>query len=212
MARLMLARRLMLVGSALTLAAAIGARVSARPGAAPLAVQLSASPCADARDHDLPLPTSLSPDAFHDRLLAFLQNTRIREAELVRRQGRPRYGAVRQRHVSRHASGGRVYYSPAVMKWLVNGREGDLPDGAMIVKEMYCPPAASWEGTAAAPASWTVMIKDAKGSKDGWFWGGLGRALRRCRNRATASNRRSLCSTKVSACRVCTATLPRKRN
>lgn len=68
----------------------------------------------------------------------------------------------------------RIYYSPGVMNWLVNGRINDIPDGAMIVKEMYNPgPAARWQDKPLTPSSWTVMIKDSKGSKDGWFWGGL---------------------------------------
>ena len=31
----------------------------------------------------------------------------------------------------------RIYYSPEVVDWLCNGREGEIPDGAMIVKEMH---------------------------------------------------------------------------
>ena len=31
--------------------------------------------CPDAKESGLPLPSSMSPDAFHDKLLAFLQNT-----------------------------------------------------------------------------------------------------------------------------------------
>src|SRR5262249_19286257 len=34
-------------------------------------------------------------------------------------------------------------------------------------------PAARYEGKPLTLKSWTVMIKDSKGSKDGWFWGGL---------------------------------------
>ena len=38
------------------------------------------------------------------------------------------------------------------MTWLVNGRIDDVPDGAMIVKEMYCPgPAARYEGQPLTP-------------------------------------------------------------
>jgi mono/diheme cytochrome c family protein len=60
------------------------------------------------------------------------------------------------------------------MEWLVNGRISNIPDGAMIVKEMYHPgPAARWQDKPLTPSSWTVMIKDSKASKDGWFWGGL---------------------------------------
>ena len=58
----------------------------------------------------------------------------------------------------------------------------------MIVKEMYSPgPRRDGRARRWHPRSWTVMIKDAKGSQDGWFWGGLWTATRRCRNRATAS-------------------------
>src|SRR5262249_3836352 len=35
----------------------------------------SVAQCPDARESSLPLPSSMSPDAFHDKLLAFLQNT-----------------------------------------------------------------------------------------------------------------------------------------
>jgi hypothetical protein len=168
----MSARLLVFAGAALVLAA-VGARVSAGPGAAPPAVQPSASPCPDARGPDLPLPTSMSPDAFHDRLLAFLQATEYVTLKWCVDKGVRDTGPyVNGTSLGTHPAV-RVYYSPAVMKWLIGGRTGDLPDGAMIVKEMYTPPAARWEGQTLTPGSWTVMIKDAKGSKDGWFWGGL---------------------------------------
>ena len=95
----------------------------------------------------------------------------------------------------------RIYYSPAVMYWLTGDpdywpagkspgqakkqppRTGEIPDGAMIVKEMFNPPAARYEGFSesqlidnlTSPKSsfgWTVMIRDKKASKDGWYWGG----------------------------------------
>jgi hypothetical protein len=69
----------------------------------------------------------------------------------------------------------KVYYSPKVMAWLIGGREGPIPDGAMIVKEQFRPPAGRYEGVAdnqlPPPIEWTVMIKDSQGAKDGWFWG-----------------------------------------
>jgi cytochrome P460 len=68
----------------------------------------------------------------------------------------------------------RIYYSPGIMTWLVNGRINNIPDGSMIIKEMYNPgPAARYRDKPLKPSSWTVMIKDSKASKDGWFWGGL---------------------------------------
>lgn len=44
----------------------------------------------------------------------------------------------------------------------------------MIIKEQYDAPAARWETKTPPPVTdWTIMIKDAKGSVDGWFWAEL---------------------------------------
>ncbi|HVE70315.1 MAG TPA: cytochrome P460 family protein [Thermoanaerobaculia bacterium] len=68
----------------------------------------------------------------------------------------------------------RVYYSPAVMTWLESGRKGAIPDGAMIIKEGIAAPAARWEnGPPSKITDWTIMIKDAKHSADGWWWAEL---------------------------------------
>ncbi|HKP01899.1 MAG TPA: cytochrome P460 family protein [Chthoniobacterales bacterium] len=68
----------------------------------------------------------------------------------------------------------KIYYSPEIMTWLTGGREGTIPDGAMIIKEQYAAPAARYQLASNPPASgfidWTIMIKDSKGSKDGWYW------------------------------------------
>lgn len=69
----------------------------------------------------------------------------------------------------------RVFYSPEVVQWLEDGRRGRIPDGAMIIKEQYAPPAARHHGKTEAELrksleSWTVMVKDSEGSHDGWFW------------------------------------------
>lgn len=130
--------------------------------------------CLNAKESGLPLPSSLTPDAFHDKLLAFLEKTEYAKLNWCQDKGVRDTGPfVNSAYLGVHPAV-RIYYSPVVMKWLVNDRKGDLPDGAMIVKEMYNPgPAARWEGQQLKPASWTVMIKDSRGSKDGWFWGGL---------------------------------------
>lgn len=130
--------------------------------------------CPDAKESSLPLPSSMSPDAFHDKLLAFLQNTEYAKLQWCVDKGVRDTGPyVYSEYLGTHPAV-RVYYSPAIMNWLVNGRIDDIPDGAMIVKEMYFPgPAARYEGKQLTPGSWTVMIKDSKASKDGWFWGGL---------------------------------------
>ena len=119
-------------------------------------------------------PAPSTPDAFHDKLLAFLKNTEyVKLGWCVDKGVRDTGPYVYSEYLGTHPAV-RIYYSPAVMTWLVNGRIDNIPDGAMIVKEMYYPgPAARYEGKQLTPASWTVMIKDSKASKDGWFWGGL---------------------------------------
>ena len=59
----------------------------------------------------------------------------------------------------------RIYYSPSVIQWMEKNRANCLPDGAMIIKEMYESPASKHSGVSAdQPAKlWTVMIKDQKG-------------------------------------------------
>jgi len=130
--------------------------------------------CPDAKESSLPLPSSVSPDSFHDQLMAFLKNNEYAKLQWCVDKGVRDTGPyVYSEYLGTHPAV-RVYYSPAIMNWLVNGRIDDIPDGAMIIKEMYFPgPAARYEGKQLTPDSWTVMIKDAKASKDGWFWGGL---------------------------------------
>ncbi len=88
----------------------------------------------------------------------------------------------------------RIYYSPAVRRWLDGGRSGPVPDGGIIVKEMFTPPAAIYREIAQNPwfekhpdqyealleellSGWAVLIKDSRGdSKDGWFWSSPGNA------------------------------------
>jgi mono/diheme cytochrome c family protein len=71
-----------------------------------------------------------------------------------------------------------VYYSIGVVDWLVR-READprdpdnvLPDGAMIVKEMYPPlvPASAKERKEDVVSGWAVMVRDSTVSHDGWLW------------------------------------------
>ncbi len=105
----------------------------------------------------------------------------------------------------------RIYYSPRMMYWLTGDpsywtdwkkdglrraprkrvpRSGAIPDGAMIIKEMFTPPGDLYEdlqtvldeqGVATgeearedllAPliSGYTLMVRDSKGSRDGWFW------------------------------------------
>lgn len=82
-----------------------------------------------------------------------------------------------------------IYYSPEMMKWLIdreNGVAGEIPDGAMIIKEMYGAPAQIYRDIRRIKgdkkyeairlqqlSDWTVMVKDSKASGDGWFWGSV---------------------------------------
>jgi Cytochrome P460 len=82
-----------------------------------------------------------------------------------------------------------VWYSPDMYAWLKTNRPqsgpvpahpAPVPDGAIMVKEMYSqPPAASCRAvnpTYLKPATQgvAVMIRDSVGSRDGWFWGWFG--------------------------------------
>ena len=61
----------------------------------------------------------------------------------------------------------KVFYSPEVWDWMKrHDRQGDIADGAMIIKEMFPSPARE----DAQLTGWTVMVKDKKGSFDGWYW------------------------------------------
>jgi hypothetical protein len=85
----------------------------------------------------------------------------------------------------------RVYYSPEVVEWLCNGRQGEIPDGAMIIKEMATFSLAgvpllkvnvdqkdscmtldqnSTLGSPIMPLLWSPMIKSSQSSHDGWVW------------------------------------------
>jgi hypothetical protein len=70
----------------------------------------------------------------------------------------------------------RIFYSPEVSKWLLDGRKDPIPDGAVIIKEQFAPtPAARYRGIPedklGCSNDWTFMIKNSAASKDGWFWG-----------------------------------------
>lgn len=123
----------------------------------------------------LPRPSGIAPEKlgdYEEQLLAYLQGgsyTKWCVDKGIRDTG-PWINDV---YYGTHKAA-RIYYSPAVMRWLVNGRKGAIPDGAMIIKEGIDPPAARYE-TAPPPAitDWTIMIRDSKGSADGWFWAEL---------------------------------------
>ncbi|WP_020210560.1 hypothetical protein [Gilvimarinus chinensis] len=82
-----------------------------------------------------------------------------------------------------------IYYSPEIMTWLLErerDRHAEIPDGAIIIKEMYGAPAQIYRDIRRLKSSeeyesirlqqladWTVMVKDSGASHDGWFWGSV---------------------------------------
>ncbi len=107
----------------------------------------------------------------------------------------------------------KIYYSPRMMYWLTgkkrywsgakknkNPRSGEVPPGAMIIKEMFAPPAeiytqldslfsnsedpdcnneAAYDSLLNTLVSgWAIMVKASDDSKDDWFWGSVSPQLK----------------------------------
>lgn len=152
-----------------------------------------------AGEHPLPLPTTMSHIEYEKILFPFIKS-RAYATQLgwshdkyVRDTG----AYVKGKYYGTHPAV-RCFYSPKVMYWLTGNpdfwpegrdagqapekapREGIIPDGGMIIKEMLPPPAARYEGMTEeeillvlqlpSSAGCDVMIKDSSGSPDGWFW------------------------------------------
>lgn len=81
-----------------------------------------------------------------------------------------------------------IWYSPEMYSWIQENRgphdegfhkdKSPVPDGAMIIKEMYPAPASVCKDVAPErllPSSGAaIMVRDSKASHDGWFWGWYG--------------------------------------
>ncbi len=145
----------------------------------------------------LPLPSSLLLQDYETELYTWLMKQEYKDlgwhADKSVRDTGPYVGG---QYFGTHPAV-RIYYSPEVVHWLKNGRQGDIADGAMIIKEMYTPPAVLYQELAQDPkylkkpkayekmlgkmvTAWTVMVRDKQGSKDGWFWGGPGAQTQVC--------------------------------
>jgi hypothetical protein len=113
----------------------------------------------------LPNPSDIGPSKFEKMLYAFLEQGCYRNwiADSQIRNTGPFIGG---RSFGTH-SAVKVFYSPEIWDWLkVKNRDGEIRDGAMIVKEMFPSPAHQ----DAKLSGWTVMVKDQKGAYDGWYW------------------------------------------
>lgn len=141
-----------------------------------VALTVGASPPAPGAS-GLPLPSTLSLQAYEKQLYAFLDARQYAKLGWVKDKGVRDTGPfIGGQPYGTHPAV-RIFYSPEVYRWLKAGRPADqpIPDGAMVVKEMYTPPAVRYGGVADAAldkalAGWTVMVRDSGGSRDGWFW------------------------------------------
>jgi mono/diheme cytochrome c family protein len=138
------------------------------------------NPCPNAQESPLPLPSKLPPGKlieFQKQVFDFLDRGGYLnwcKDKWVRDTG----PYINNTYYGTHPAV-RIYYSPKVMRWLTGDRKGSIPDGAMIIKEQYSPPAARYQYLSeqqlseefAKAKEWTIMIKDSAGSKDGWYWG-----------------------------------------
>ena len=133
------------------------------------------SPCANGDESGLPLPSTFLParlPEFQAQLKSFLSSGKYRtlkwcEDKRLRDTGPFVNGVSYGVHPTV-----KIYYSPKVINWLLKNDQGRLiPDGAMIVKEQYSAPAARYQLQPPKGINgWTIMIKDSKGSQDGWYW------------------------------------------
>ena len=129
----------------------------------------------DARWASLPVPSELTVAEYEAKLFDFLNQRRYLDLgwapdKRVRDTG----PYINGKYYGTHPAV-KIYYSPEIIAWLEQGKEQAIPDGAMIIKEQYEPPAARYEGLGDDQlfehlSSWTVMVKDSAGSHDGWFW------------------------------------------
>lgn len=139
-----------------------------------LTAQTSTPDCAQRQKAGLPLPSTFLPGRlpeFQKALTVFLERGDYLKLNWCEDKALRDTGPFINKTLYGVHPTVKIYYSPGIMKWLIEGRNGAIPDGAMIIKEQYTPPAAQYQLKPPPRVSdWTVMIKDAKGSKDGWYW------------------------------------------
>src|SRR5262249_1697676 len=105
--------------------------------------------CLGAMEHSLPLPTTVPPSQFvnfEKQVLAYLQNGEYKRLNWCVDKGVPDTGSSFQGTYYGTHPAVRIFYSPKIMQWLIGGRNGEIPDGAMIIKEQYAPSARLYAG------------------------------------------------------------------
>jgi len=168
--------------------------------------------CKNGKEHNLPVPAELYLQDYERVLYTFILNRKYVDLNwCVDKRVRDTGPFIENSYYGVHPAV-RIYYSPSMMYWLTGDpdywqegkqsgkatpkapRTGAVPDGAMIVKEMFTPPGTIYselkellqQNEAAAChdeavyekllsrliTSYTVMVKSSTGSHDGWFWAG----------------------------------------
>ena len=116
----------------------------------------------------LPLPRSLSIAEYEKQLFEFLNRREYKALGWINdKRVRDTGPYLNGKYYGTHPAVS-IYYSPEIVHWLVDGKRDAIPDGTMIIKEQYEPPAARYEGLDddelfAHLSSWTVMVKDSQG-------------------------------------------------
>ena len=115
----------------------------------------------------LPLPSAVGVVEYERRLIPFLKG-RCYQSWVADREVRDTGPFVGGIYYGTHPAV-KVFYSPEMWDWVKKrNRRGDAPDGAFIVKEQFTPPASEDSPL----TGWSIMVRDAKGSWDGWYWSG----------------------------------------
>ncbi|HEX6746791.1 MAG TPA: hypothetical protein VF092_05795 [Longimicrobium sp.] len=128
-----------------------------------------AAPARAACPDSLPLPHTMSEPAYEALLNQFLRD-RCYQGWVHDRLIRDTGPFIDGRNFGTHPAV-RVYYSPRAWEWMtVRHRQGRMQDNAIIVKEMYTPPASA----SGKLEGWTTMVRDSAGAFDGWYWGYYG--------------------------------------
>ncbi len=111
-----------------------------------------------------PLPPPSFPN-FKTRLDAFVMGN----CYGVNKQNWP-HEADRRSSEGLHSPFVKLWYSPQLYRWMTPGnRQGQIPDGSVVIKEEYD------DDVASSPICfWSVMIRDSNLWWDGWSWAVVG--------------------------------------
>jgi hypothetical protein len=143
-------------------------------------------------------PSALPLKLYEEQLESYLRNYCHRNVDVgwrsdkrVRDTG-PYIASIQNGQWTGHSYGTHapviVWYSPEMMVWLKANRPDGapesavaaaaIPEGTLIIKEMYPAPAAACAGIDPSrllpTAGAAVMVRDTHAAHDGWFWGWFG--------------------------------------